>query len=213
MSARAATNKAPRKVKAAKKSAGAGGARAAAAVKRAKDAGALGPGGTQAQRALRDAAIMAGLIAERTQAEVASELGISARTVREVKARAGKRPSILKKLPMDIVEELLAALREDIASFQAMAYAHADANPSVAVAAKKGAMQARERLIEMLLALNVLPQNLSIFRSESIVRQIATEMVSTMGKAERGEITIQEAHAHFLSVIDADKQRQLGAAA
>jgi hypothetical protein len=202
----AAKRKPAVKRRAAAKPAGKAGAKAAAAVERAKKAGALGPNGTDAQRAIRDAAIMAGLTAGHTQAEVAAELGVSVRTVQAVKASADKRPSLLEQVPMDILRELLASSRERIASFEAMAHAHAASNPSVAVAAKKGAMQAEERLVELLAALGKLPGNLETFRAESVLRQVADEMLDVMSGLKDGEVTVEEAHARWLAIV-ADSER------
>lgn len=184
---------APRK--AAGKAAGrTGGSKAAEkAARRAQAAGALGPGGTRAQRALRDGAIVVSLAAGRTQAEVASEFAVSERTVRMVKQRSAQAPSMLDDPPMDLIEERLRALRRRIADFSAMGYHHADANPSVAVAAMKGAERTEEALIEMLSYLGKLPGNLQLFVAESTLRSMARDVGKAFRRVKAGELTLEDA--------------------
>jgi hypothetical protein len=191
---RAAPRKAARKV-----AARTGGSKAAAAkaVERAKDAGALGPGGSNAQRHLRDGAIVVSLAAGRTQAEVASEFAVSERTVRLAKERAAKAPSLLDEVPMAIVEEMLRSMRRLIADFYVMAYRHADANPSVAVAALKGAHATQERLLELLTGLGKLPEDMELFRAESELRAVADRMLETMELVVAGELTVEDAGEVF----------------
>lgn len=182
-------------------------AAATRAVERAKTKGAVGPNGTDSQRAIRDGAIIASLAAGHTQAEVAAELGVTTRTVQRVKASATKRPSILEKLPMQIVERLLASACERIADFSAMAYHHADSNPNAAIGAMKGAAQAEERLIELLLALGVLPDNLQLFRAESVLNAMAERMGEVMAQLNRGEITIEQAVDAFKKLTEETEHR------
>jgi hypothetical protein len=185
--------------------------RARKAVESAKRAGAIGPFGTDAQRCMRDGAIVSMLAAGSTQRVVASEFGLSLRTVQAVVAAQRKAPSLLDEVPMAIVESFVRSMRRRIAEFHAMNFHHADANPSVAVAALKGAQRTEERLIEVLGELGKLPSNLSLLRAESVMRAIADTMLQAMFKLERGEIDAGEAMAVFRSAIAPDEQRHLRA--
>jgi hypothetical protein len=178
------------------------------AVERAQKAGALGPGGTSAQRALRDGAIVVSLAAGRTQAEVASEFAVSERTVRMVEQRSAQAPSMLDDLPMDIIEERLRALRRRIADFSALAYQHADANPSVAVAAMKGAERIEETLIEVLSYIRKLPGNLELFHTETVLRSIAAEMGKAFARVKAGELTPEAADELVMKFVREGEARE-----
>jgi len=186
---------------------------ATTARKRAKAAGAVGPNGSDAQRALRDTAIIACLESGESVEAVAKDFGISVRSVKAIRTKRSELPSPLNAMPMDILEGLVKEFRQSIADFNRMAHAHAATNPAVAVGAMKGALVARERYLELLSIVGKLPSNLELFQAESVLRRLADELRETMEKVERGEMTVVEAAAFFRSLVQgsesAERQRAL----
>jgi hypothetical protein len=190
--------------------------RAKTAAQRAKAAGALGPNGTDAQRALRDSAVIARLDAGGSTKDVGSEFRLSARTVLDIRKKRTKAASPLDAIPMDILEGLAKDYRSQVADFEAMAWRHADLNPNVAIGAMKGALVARERFVELLNVVGKLPDNLELFRAEMVLRRLADEMIETMERVESGEITPADAAAFFRALItnrEGEQQRTIGAGA
>jgi hypothetical protein len=167
--------------------------RASKAAAKAKAKGAVGPNGSRKQRALRNTAIIARLEGGATSEEVAAEFGIAPRTVRLVRETSDRWPSPLDAEPMAVLEGIAKDYRRAIEDFLAMAHKHEESSPSVAVAALKGALTARERYVELLSAVGKLPENLELFRAESVLRQLADEMVEAMEKVEAGEMSAGDA--------------------
>lgn len=184
--------------------------RASRAVAKAKAAGAEGPHGTDAQRSLRDAAIIARLETGAPQRDVAKEFGIAERTVREVRDKRAARPSPLDDTPMEILEGLAKDYLASVADFKAMAFRHGDANPAVALGAMKGALVANERYLELMSLVGKLPENLELFRAEGVLRRVADELIAAMGRVERGEMSAAEAADFFRSLVEGEERKQLG---
>jgi hypothetical protein len=151
---------------------------------------------------MRDSAIFAMLAAGSTQKAVAAEFGVSLRTVQAVVAAQRAAPSMLDEVPMQIVEDFIRSMRGRIADFHVMAYRHADANPSVAVAALKGAQATQERLLELLTCMGKLPEKLELFRAESELRRLADQMLETMELLQAGDITAGDAADVFRQITE-----------
>lgn len=185
--------------------------KAAKATAQAKATGAVGKYGTQAQRAMRDNAIVSRLLAGETQKEVGKLFGITERMVNRIAKRHGSRPTIFDKVPMDIAESYSRDLEGLLRDFDALAYEHADANPNVAVGALKGKLTTLEHLMELASHAGKLPTNLELFRVESVLRQMAEDMALTMGRVKRGEISAEDAHEHFVELAaraDSDQRQK-----
>lgn len=189
-------------------------AAAAKATAAAKKAGAVGPNGSDAHRLLRDSAIVARLHAGEKPEALASEFAISKRSVQAIaKKFPEERPLLMDEQPQAILDTISRDFERRIRDFDAMAIAHAERNPNVAVAAMKGGLQATERLIDLMGAVGKLPENLELFRAESVLRQMADEMIETMEQVEKGECTPIEAAARFRRMVGAEEQQQLPVAA
>jgi hypothetical protein len=183
-------------------------ARKAAA--RAKDAGAIGPWGSTAQRGLRDLGIVAGMAAGAGVQEVASEFGVSVKTVREVCQRREARPSLLNAKPMEILEGFLGETRDTLDLLRAAAAgAVVSNNLPVLVGAAKAELLARRELMELMVAVGLMPRDLELFHAEHVLRSIADSMVAVIGKLEAGQIDAAEAGAVFRSLVaDPEAQRR-----
>lgn len=180
----------------------------------AKAAGATGPNGSDAQRALRNMAVLARLKAGADPNEVAKEFEISARSVRAIREKREAQPSLLDAQPMGILEEMADDFQDAIAEFSAMAYAHADSNPAVSIAALKGKLVARRELADLMSDVGKLPSNLELFRAEGVLRRIADEMREMMGRLRREEVTMDEVEAFFGDITtrpEHEARAQIGA--
>jgi len=221
--ATARSAKAPAKRKPAakvpKKSGTSGGAskRTAAARKaaaQAKAADAIGPWGTTTARGLRDLGIVAGMAAGADVKEVASGFGVSVKTVREVCQRREARPSLLNAQPMQILEGFLSETQDTLDRLKAAAgCAAASNNLPVLVGAAKAELKARRELMELMVAVGLLPSNLELVRVESVLRAMAVEMGNGLQRVKRGEITLDECHTLFRSIAQGherhDRQQAL----
>lgn len=140
---------------------------------------------------------MARLAEGRTHKAVAEEWGLSNRAVGQVAERWNESAKSLDAAPLEIVEWLAKMELRSIADLEAMAAANADRNPNVALGAKRAAGEARSRYTELMSAVGKLPENLELFRAESVLRGIADEMVETMELLVGGEITAEQAQDAF----------------
>lgn len=179
---------------------------------KAKAAGAIGRGLDRHRRALRDTAIMARVWEERPVKSIATEFGVSVRTVESVKDDWSKRGKQLDKEPMELVEWLTSMHFRQFGDLTAMAEATATLNPSVSLGAKKAAGDALLRYTEMLSLVGKLPENLELFRAETVLRRLADEMVTTMERVQAGEITPAEAADVFRSMTTPTAPTRLVAA-
>jgi len=177
----------------------------------AKAKGATGGKLSVMARQLRDTAIRARDAAGWTSPMIADEFEITDRQVRRVLADGKKMPSGIDDAPMEILEDLLRGFRGSIASFEAMAFDYRESHPNVALGAKRAADDARDRYAQLLSVVGKLPDNLELFRAESVLRGIAKEMGELMPKLEAGEITATEASAFFRSLVtDGDRADSTG---
>jgi predicted transcriptional regulator len=177
------------------------------AVAVAKAKGAVGRNVTIMQRQLRDSAIVARATAGWSTAMIAEEFEITDRQVRRVLADERKMPSGLDDAPIEILEDMLRSYRGSIADFQAMAYEYRESHPNVALGAKRAADDARDRYAHLLTVAGKLPENLELFRAESVLRRLADEMIETMERVEVGEMTAGEAGDFFRSLVSAGSRR------
>jgi hypothetical protein len=182
------------------------------AVAVAKAKGAVGRNVTIMQRQLRDSAIVARATAGWSTAMIAAEFEITDRQVRRVLADERKMPSGLDDAPIEILEDLLRAYRGSIADFQAMAYEYRESHPNVALGAMRAADDARDRYAHLLAVAGKLPENLELFRAESVLRRLADEMVETMERVEVGEMSAGEAGDFFGSLVGAGSHGHLSKA-
>lgn len=170
----------------------------------AKATGAIGRKITLAQRQLRDSAIMARAAAGWSQTMIADEFEITARQVRRVLSERPRLPSGLDDPPMQLVEELLRGYRSSIADFEAMAYRYSEAHPNVALGAKRAAGDALDRYANMLALVGKLPSDISLVRSEGVLRQLADEMVDAVMRVEAGELAPADAAVLFRRLVAVD---------
>ena len=156
---------------------------------RAEQAGATGPRLTAAKQGLRDSLI----VARRAQGchldAIAAEAGVNERTVRRVLAeRQAVGEALLDRDPIDVVKQMATQLEGSVADFEAMASAYADTNPAAAIGAKKGADQAREKLLVLLQATGRMPKDLGGLGDLMVMRELASEMVDAVHAFKRGEV-------------------------
>jgi len=149
------------------------------AAKAAHNAGATGPRLTAAAQVLRDQAICSRAMCAVPQKHIASEFGISERTVRDVLQRAKSAPSLLASPPADLLEDLLRAFQTTASALDVLAADNAQHNPAVALGAARSAHAARVQLLDLLIACGVLPERLDRVRAESELR--AHECLSAAG--------------------------------
>jgi transposase-like protein len=191
--------------KAATRSAGLRGADLSAdrLAERAKADGGAGPYGSAAERALRDAAVIARLTLGWTQAEVAREFGISERTIRAIRDRAGRSRSPLDEAPVALVEDLLRALRQLYADLVALAFKYEDRNPPSAIGALKQSRECLADLVSLLRAVGKLPDNLGVFALERDLLHLGDVVLIELEKVASGETTAAEAVEFVRAVVAA----------
>lgn len=172
-------------------------ARARRAVERANARDAKGPGGRASQRALRNTAVIARLEGGATSREVAREFGIGERTVRLIAETANRWTTPLTHEPMQILNGVLRDYDRAVQDFLALAFRYEASSPAAAVAALRGALQARERHVELLSLVGKLPEDLETFVAQSVLQRLADEMVDLMGRVESGELSAADAGRRF----------------
>lgn len=174
------------------------------AVARAKGAGAVGPGNTgqltSHELALRDSAIWLAFTGGMTQKAIAVEFGITVRSVQNVLKKVNESESPLDKAPRELLEELVRLVHRQALDFARTAQAHFERNPNVSLGAQKGAAEMTERYIRLLVATGKLPRNLTLFRAQSELEQLARLMATKTEEVRRGDITVDEL-ADFLESV------------
>ena len=175
---------------------------------RAKQAGAMGPRLTAAKQGLRDSQI----VARRAQGwhldAIAAEAGVNERTVRRVLAeREAIGEALLDRDPIDVVRQMAAQLQASVADFEAMASAYSDVNPAAAIGAKKGADQAREKLLVLLQATGRMPRDLGGLGDLMTMRALAEEMVDAVRAFKRGEADADHIEATFTRALGLGRPR------
>ena len=155
---------------------------------RAKQVRATGARLSAAKQALRDSLIVARRAQEWHLDAIAAEAGVNERTVRRVLAeRKAVGEALLDRDPIDVVRQMAAQLQASVSDFEAMASAYADVNPAAAIGAKKGADQARERLLLLLQATGRIPRDMGVLGDLMGMRELGSEMVQAVHAFKRGE--------------------------
>lgn len=208
-----ATRKAPAKKEPARKPPG-GGAKSAkakkpaarskaatAAAAAAKAANARGKRLNASKAALRDSLIVARKAQDWPWEAIAAEAGITPRRCQQIVEEHRGIKSPLEELPMRLLEDLSMGLKLSIGDFEAMAAAHAEVNPAVALGAKKAANEARRDLLDLLQAVGKLPENLELFRTEAEMQRLAEQMVEKIEGVASGDVTPYEALMFFRGLV------------
>lgn len=149
------------------------------------------------QIALRDTAIMARIAEGKTHTSIAKEWGISIRAVGQVVERWAEGVPSLDREPMEIVEWLARMHLRQIGDLEVMATRNAERNPNVALGAKRASGEAMLRYMDLMSAVGKLPENLELFRAESVLRRLADEMVETMERVQAGDMEVADAVVFF----------------
>ncbi len=84
-----------------------------------------------------------------------------------------------------------------MADFEAMASAYSEVNPAAAIGAKKGADQARDKLLMLLQATGRMPRDMGGLGDLMSLRELASEMVQVVHRFKRGEASAQEVEDTF----------------
>lgn len=138
-----------------------------------------GPYLSAAAQGLRDSLMIARLIQGWTWAEIAEEAGISQSAAKRAVAERRKAlPLTLSMDPAEIIERAFEGFMLSVADFERIA---AEAGKkdwlSVAVGAKKGANEAREKALALMQVVGPLPQDLGDLRHLMDLRRIAQRML------------------------------------
>ena len=169
---------------------------------RAEQAGATGPRLTAAKQGLRDSLI----VTRRAQGfhldAIAAEAGVNERTVRRVLAeREAVGEALLDRDPIDVVRQMAAQFQASVADYEAMASAYAGVHPSAAIGAKKGADQAREKLLVLLQATGRMPKDLGGLGDLMGLRALGEEMVDAVRAFKRGEVDAEHVEQTFTRAL------------
>lgn len=159
---------------------------------RAKAAGAVGRNGSDRTRALRDSAILARAACGAPASEIAEEFELSPRTVRRIVRQSARLRSPLDERPMDLIERSARLLRRMFADAQLMAFEYSQWNPSAAIGAKKLALEALDRELQLLTDLGKLPEDLALVRDEAELVRIGRLMIDKLGELANGQATAED---------------------
>ena len=175
---------------------------------RAKRAGAKGKRIGTAKQALRDTLIVTRKAQDWPIESIAAEAGIGVRAVHRVLAdREAVGEALLDRDPIDVVKTIAAQLQGSIGDFEAMAYAYGESHPSAAVGAKKGADQAREKLLVLLQATGRMPKDMGGLGDLIGMRELATERVDSVRAFKRGEAEAEEVEETFKRALGLGRPR------
>ena len=174
--------------------------------KRAEEADAKGRRLTAAKQSLRDSLMVQR--AARTQATIAAEAGVNERTVRRVLAqRQAIGEALLDRDPIDVVRDLAMQFEGSVADFEAMASAYVETNPTAAIGAKRGADQARERLVFLLKATGRMPRDMGGLGDLMGMRELASDMVAAVHAFKRGEADADHVEETFTRALGLGRPR------
>lgn len=145
-----------------------------------------------AGQALRDQLMIQRLAEGWTWETIAEEAGISVPAAKKaVKARQESAPFRLDADPVEVVQRIFEGYQLSIGGFEALAVEAAGKNQlAVAVGAKKGANEARDKLLGLLQATGRLPQEMGALRHLIDLRAIATRMLDAMDEFDRDMLLI-----------------------
>lgn len=140
-----------------------------------------------AQANLRDSRMVARVAQGWTWEAIAAEAGISPSAAKRAVARRRQdAPLRLNMDPVEVIEKIAEGYQLSIGDFESIASAAADTHQlAVAVGAKKGANDAREKLLGLLQATGRLPQELGALRHLIDLRAIAVRMLDSMDEFDR----------------------------
>jgi AcrR family transcriptional regulator len=175
---------------------------------RAAEKGASGPRLSAAKQALRDTLIVTRKAQDWPITAIATEAGVTERQVlRVLKDRQALGQALLDRDPIDVVKTMATQLQGSIGDFEAMAYAYGESHPSAAVGAKKGADQAREKLLVLLQATGRMPKELGGLGDLMAMRALAAEMVDAVRAFKRGEADADHVEATFTRALGLGRPR------
>jgi hypothetical protein len=181
-----------------------------------------GPRLNAAAAGLRDSLMVARSVQGWTWPEIAEEAGISVRQAqRAVEERRKATPISINMDPAKVIEQAFEGFMLSVADFERLA---AEAGKrdwlAVAVGAKKGANEAREKALALLQVVGRLPEDLSDLRHLIDLRRIAQRMLDGVADfkvaVESGEEPLAAAAALeevFHELVGIDRPQQLPAAA
>jgi len=169
---------------------------------RAKQVRATGARLSAAKQALRDSLIVQRKAQNWPLEAIAAEAKVTVRTVsRVLEQREAVGEALLDRDPIDVVKQMAAQFEASIGDFEAMAYAYGETHPSAAVGAKKGADQAREKLIMLLQATGRMPRDLGGLGDLMGMRELASEMVDAVRAFKRGEADADHVEETFTRAL------------
>lgn len=142
---------------------------------------------TAAQQAVRDSLMIQRLAQDWPWEAIAEEAGISLTSAkRAVAARQKNAPLRLNMDPVAVIEKMAEGYQLSIGDLEAIAsQAMQSNNLTAAIGAKKGANEARDKILALFQATGRLPQELSQLRHLIDVRQMAVLMMDSMDVFER----------------------------
>jgi transcriptional regulator with XRE-family HTH domain len=175
---------------------------------------------TAARQGMRDSLMVARLAQGWTWEEVAAEAGVSKTTaMRAVKARREAMPITLSMDPALIIERAFEGFQLSIADFERLAAAATEKEwLAVAVGAKKGANEAREKVLALLQATGRLPHDLGALRHLIDLRALAARMLDAVADFQQEvaagadpEDAAVRLRQTFNSLIGLEEERELPA--
>jgi hypothetical protein len=176
--------------------------KAKAVQKRAAEKGASGRRLSAAKQSLRDTLIVTRKAMDWPNAAIATEAGVTERQVlRVLKDRQALGQALLDRDPIDVVQTMATQLQASVGDFEAMASAYGERNPAAAIGAKKGADQAREKLLLLLQATGRLPRDMGVLGDILDMREIAEQMVSAVRAFRRCEMDAETVEAVFTAAL------------
>jgi len=147
-----------------------------------------------AQMVARDSLIVQRVAQGWSWPAIAGEANLSISAAQRAHAaRVREAPFRLGADPVKVVENIFTAYQLSIGDFEAIASAALEKNQlAVAVGAKKGANDAREKVVLLLQATGRLPQDLTALRHLIDIRAIAVRMLDAVDSLQReGELIAQ----------------------
>jgi len=183
-------------------------ARGKSIAKRATDAKAKGARPGSARQGLRDTLVVQRKAQGWHLETIAVEAGITVRQVsRVLREREAVGQALLDRDPIDVVKQMATQLEASIGDFEAMAYAYGETHPSAAVGAKKGADQAREKLLVLLQATGRMPKDIGGLGDLMGMRELASEMVDVVRAFKAGDADADEVEATFVRALGLGAKR------
>lgn len=187
---------------------------AAEATRRAKNAGAKGPAHrgqmSKHQKRMRDRAVMASVLAGEPSKVIAKRWGITARSVDRIAELAREQPQVsaLVVQPVDLLDEVLRAYRQQVEDAAESAVEYAVSAPAASIAAQRLRGEAWRAYVDLLRQVGKLPANLELFRSEAELTRFVEDMMSRIAEVQQGTQGLDEFMAWLRQVSSASPARQ-----